>query len=251
MSTFLPVGYGWPEIKMQQKLSQTSPFFLNGKPKTSPAASLFHNSLFMVGYLTSHIQNWRKGVSQGVFCKNKKIRNRMNSCRRTTALHSLILFRPILVMRYRSCIKQLSILLWHKCRYAKLTSYSWCLPRLLHQHIHCLQTLSNVCGTSLHFPRIYSIPAFDCCIMDLLNQSLQQNAVLSFSLFYMKNDFPINDSTGSDSHSAICADYKLIFIQAASSFASLLSWPSASKCMTFTNVSFRLKNIKKSPPILH
>lgn len=46
MSTFLPFGCGWSETKNAAKVVPDLPvFFLNGKSKTSPAASLFHDSL--------------------------------------------------------------------------------------------------------------------------------------------------------------------------------------------------------------
>jgi len=55
-------------------------------------------------------------------------------------------------------------------------------------------------------------------VMDFLYQSFQQDAILFLSLLHMKYDLAINHSAGSDPHSTIGADNKLLFVQTASSF---------------------------------
>ena len=45
LSTFLPFGCGRSETKNAAKVVPDLPVFLNGKSKTSPTASLFHDSL--------------------------------------------------------------------------------------------------------------------------------------------------------------------------------------------------------------
>ena len=55
-------------------------------------------------------------------------------------------------------------------------------------------------------------------MMDLLYQTFQQDAILFFPLLHMEYDFAINHSAGSNPHSTIRADNKLLFVQAASSF---------------------------------
>lgn len=85
-------------------------------------------------------------------------------------------------------------------------------------------------------------------MMDFLYQSLQQDAILFLSLLYMKYDLAINHSAGSDPHSTIGADNKLLFVQTASSFYRFRF--SYSLLYDFWNLTFLYILYKYSPFVL-
>ena len=100
------------------------------------------------------------------------------------------------------------ILLRHRCRLAELVSYARCPPSFPQQHICCLLLSYFIAEGCIIYSRM----------MNFLYQPFQQDAILFLSLLHMEYDLAINHSTGSDPHSTIGADNKLLFVQTASSF---------------------------------